>query len=275
MAYDKVVDSAWLEAGLKKVCDAIRVKTGGTADLAFPDEMESAILNISTVNRKTLSSYAVGDSVFLNEGGVAKEYIVVNQGNPDATLYDASCDGTWLMRKYTLAYAWGPDNDYENNTIHTNLNTVHFSLFDSKVQAAIKEVKIPYYPGSTPSTSAVPNTLENGLSTKVFLASIAEIGLPLGTLVYANPDGTLLDYFIAGDSEEARSLRSATSEDGSVGWSVVRTGSPMSYNRYIAVVDGVYGGGAYMGTGDKYCLPVIIMPGTTKFDGDTNEFISA
>lgn len=43
MAYDKVVDSAWLEAGLKKVCDGIRSKTGGSANLAFPDEMDAEI----------------------------------------------------------------------------------------------------------------------------------------------------------------------------------------------------------------------------------------
>lgn len=43
MAFDKVVDSAWLEAGLKKVCDGIRSKTGGAANLAFPDEMDAEI----------------------------------------------------------------------------------------------------------------------------------------------------------------------------------------------------------------------------------------
>ncbi len=39
MAYDKVVDSAELDAGLKKVADAIRDKTGDTEALTFPDGM--------------------------------------------------------------------------------------------------------------------------------------------------------------------------------------------------------------------------------------------
>lgn len=48
MAFDKVIDSEWLNAGLKKVCDAIRGKTGGTADLAFPDEMAAQVEVIET-----------------------------------------------------------------------------------------------------------------------------------------------------------------------------------------------------------------------------------
>lgn len=48
MALDKVIDSAWLEAGLKKVCDGIRSKTGGSAKLEFPDEMDAQIRAIDT-----------------------------------------------------------------------------------------------------------------------------------------------------------------------------------------------------------------------------------
>ena len=43
---------------------------------------------------------AVGSTVKLMEGGTAVEYLVVNQGIPEnSNLYDASCDGTWLLRK--------------------------------------------------------------------------------------------------------------------------------------------------------------------------------
>ena len=46
MAYDKVVDSAVLDAGLKQIADAIREK-GGTSDtLAFPTAMAEAIAAI-------------------------------------------------------------------------------------------------------------------------------------------------------------------------------------------------------------------------------------
>ncbi len=43
MALDKAVDSAVLDAGLKRVADAIRAKGGMTDNLVFPDGMESAV----------------------------------------------------------------------------------------------------------------------------------------------------------------------------------------------------------------------------------------
>lgn len=47
MAVDKLVDSAQLESGLTDIADAIRAKTGGTADLQFPGEFVSEIGSIS------------------------------------------------------------------------------------------------------------------------------------------------------------------------------------------------------------------------------------
>ena len=46
MAYDKVVDSAVLDAGLKQIADAIREKGGTTDNLAFPAAMAEAIAAI-------------------------------------------------------------------------------------------------------------------------------------------------------------------------------------------------------------------------------------
>ena len=40
----------------------------------------------------------VGTEVILNESGQPVNYLIVNQGIPSA-LYDASCEGTWLLRK--------------------------------------------------------------------------------------------------------------------------------------------------------------------------------
>ena len=46
MAYDKVVDSAVLDEGLKQIADAIREKAGTTDALAFPQAMADAIAAI-------------------------------------------------------------------------------------------------------------------------------------------------------------------------------------------------------------------------------------
>lgn len=48
MAVDKLVDSAQLESDLSDIADAIRAKTGGTADLQFPGEFVSEIGSIET-----------------------------------------------------------------------------------------------------------------------------------------------------------------------------------------------------------------------------------
>lgn len=48
MAYDKVVDSTVLDAGLKQIADAIREKGGTTDNLAFPVAMAEAIAAIET-----------------------------------------------------------------------------------------------------------------------------------------------------------------------------------------------------------------------------------
>ena len=45
-----------------------------------------------------LSTKAVGSTVKLKVNGTAKEFIVVHQGKP-SSLYDNSCDGTWLLMK--------------------------------------------------------------------------------------------------------------------------------------------------------------------------------
>ena len=48
MAYDKVVDSAVLDAGLTSIADGIRAKGGTTDTMSFPDGMVNAIAAIET-----------------------------------------------------------------------------------------------------------------------------------------------------------------------------------------------------------------------------------
>ena len=66
-----------------------------------------------------LGAKAVGSIVKLKVGGTAKEFIVVHQGKP-SSMYDSSCDGTWLLMKDILeATRWhsSDDNNLENSTI--------------------------------------------------------------------------------------------------------------------------------------------------------------
>lgn len=144
---------------------------------------------------KAISTLAVGSSVYLNVGGVRKEFLVVHQGLP-SSMYDASCNGTWLLMKDIYKNrAWHNSNvnKYESSDIHTYLNNTFLNLLDSNIKNTIKQVKIPYRKnggkGGTTQQGA------NGLPCKVFLLSGPEVGLA-GAGDMPN-DGAKLDYFNA------------------------------------------------------------------------------
>lgn len=144
---------------------------------------------------QAISTLAVGSSVYLNVGGVRKEFLVVHQGLP-SSMYDASCNGTWLLMKDIYKNrAWHNSNvnKYESSDIHTYLNNTFLNLLDSNIKNTIKQVKIPYRKnggkGGTTQQGA------NGLPCKVFLLSGPEVGLA-GAGDMPN-DGAKLDYFNA------------------------------------------------------------------------------
>lgn len=61
MAYDKVVDSAQLDAGMTEVAQAIRAKGGTTEQLAWPDGFKAAVESIETGITPT-GSIAIGEN---------------------------------------------------------------------------------------------------------------------------------------------------------------------------------------------------------------------
>ena len=119
------------------------------------------------------SSLAVGSTVKLMEGGTAVEYLVVNQGIPsNSSLYDASCDGTWLLRKDIHSNRqWDPSyvNKYESSEINTWLNGDFFNSLGNVERATVRQVKIPYRAGG--GSGGTDQSGANGLSCKVFLLS--------------------------------------------------------------------------------------------------------
>ena len=124
------------------------------------------------------SSLAVGSAVKLMEGGTAVEYLVVNQGIPEnSSLYDASCDGTWLLMKDIYENRqWNSSNvnNLENSTIHSYLNGTFLNLFESNIRDAIKQVKLPYRKNG--GSGGSDQSGANGLLCKIFLLSGYEVG---------------------------------------------------------------------------------------------------
>jgi len=154
-----------------------------------------------------IETLPIGSEVKIPVNGVDYNFIVVNQGNPDSSLYDSSCDGTWLLMKdvYGTTIWDSSNNKLAESDIHTYLNNDFISLLDTNVQDIIKEIKIPYYEGG--GYGLTTHTGADGLSTQVFLLSPYEMGaaaqdhLPI--------DGAALDYFDGINSSGANNKRQA------------------------------------------------------------------
>lgn len=90
---------------------------------------------------------AVGTSVYLNVGGVRKEWIVVEQGKPDDSFHDDTCIGTWLLMKNIYnKQPWNNttgNSNYNQSTICAYANETFLSLLDPQITQLIKTANIP------------------------------------------------------------------------------------------------------------------------------------
>lgn len=217
---------------------------------------------------KAISSLAVGSSVYLNVGGVRKEFLVVHQGLP-SSLYDASCDGTWLLMKdcyENRQWNSSESNVYETSTVNTYLNGPFLSLFDSNIQGIIKQVKIPYRTNG--GSGGTDQSGANGLSVKIFQLSGYEIGWTTAIDPYLPVDGVKLAYFESGTSASAQNKRIAYLNGSAVDWWL------RSVNGYSAtsvwVVDSS-GGSVVRGVSFSLAIhPALILPSTTLVDDSGN-----
>ena len=165
-----------------------------------------------------LSTKAVGSTVKLKVNGTAKEFIVVHQGKP-SSLYDDSCNGTWLLMKdiyENRVWQSGNINKYESSDIHTYLNNTFLNLFDSNIKDAIKQVKIPYRKNG--GSGGTNQSGANGLSCKIFLLSGYEVGWTSSDNQYFPQDGAKLSYFESGTGTSANNKRIANLNASAAGW---------------------------------------------------------
>ncbi len=206
------------------------------------------------------SSLAVGTAVKLMEGGAAVEYLVVNQGIPEnSSLYDASCDGTWLLRKDIHSNRqWNTSNvnTYESSAINTWLNGEFFNTLGSVEQAAIKQVKIPYRKSGA-----------NGLLCKIFLLGGYEVGWTTSDNQYSPEDGAKLSYFESGTGTSANNKRIAYLNGSAANWWIR---SPNTYNTNN--VWSVNSNGNYINQNAANAngiRPALILPSNALFDENT------
>lgn len=211
---------------------------------------------------------AVGSTVKLMEGGAAVEYLVVNQGIPsNSSLYDASCDGTWLLRKDIHSerqWAFSNDNVYTRSAINTWLNGDFFNTLGSIEQASVKQVKIPYCTGGGDTTI---NSGANGLSVKVFLLGCYEVGWTTSDYSLFNVDGAKLEYFIPSTGSAADNKRTAKLNGREQQWMTRTPVGDGNGAEFVVTSSGSYDTGLSK-TSDGV-RPALILPGNALFDKTT------
>ena len=160
----------------------------------------------------------VGAVVKLKENGAAVNYIVVHQGKP-SSIYDSSCDGTWLLRQDIAENrVWddGNVNKLESSDIHSYLNDTWIDRYDTDIRNAIKQVKIPYRQNG--GSGGTDRSGSNGLSCKILLLSGKELGWDSSDNQYFPNDGAKLDYFLDGTGSSAQQKRVATLNGSATDW---------------------------------------------------------
>lgn len=232
--------------------------------------MRKGEVHTAPVTGVLASSLAVGSTVKLMEGGTAVEYLVVNQGIPEnSNLYDASCDGTWLLRKDIHSERqWNTSNvnKYESSAINTWLNGDFFNSLGSVEQAAIKQVKIPYRHGG--GSGGTDQSGANGLSCKVFLLGGYEVGWTTSDSSYFPVDGAKLDYFESGTGTSPNKKRISYLNNGSVRSWWLRSPHANTTTQACRVTD--EGDYATSTTSRSYGIrPALVLPGNALFDKST------
>lgn len=213
-----------------------------------------------------LSTKAVGSTVKLKVNGTAKEFIVVHQGKP-SSLYDNSCDGTWLLMKDIYENRqWHSSNvnNLENSTIHSYLNGTFLNLFESNIRDAIKQVKLPYRKNG--GSGGSDQSGANGLLCKIFLLSGYEIGFTTSDNSYFPVDGAKLSYFEAGTGSSALNKRIAYLNGSAASWWLR---SPYTVDTYLVWL--VYSRGNYDYSYASYSYgirPALILPSTLLVSDD-------
>lgn len=135
----------------------------------------------------------VGQTVAIKESGTPIPYLVVHQGNPDAGLYDASCEGTWFLRNEIKAMrTYGSSRFYNYSAmpdfLDPDISGSATSGLDEKIKNAMKVVQIPYHAATGGVMSGA-----NGFPCKAFILGAYEYGAK--TDFSLPDDGAALDYF--------------------------------------------------------------------------------
>ena len=211
-----------------------------------------------------LSTKAVGSTVKLTVNGKAREFIVVHQGKP-SSVYDESCNGTWLLMKdiyENRVWQSGNINKYESSDIHSYLNNTFLKLFDSNIQGAIKQVKLPYRKNG--GSGGTTQQGANGLPCKIFLLSAPEVHYE-HTYIDSG-EGAALSYFASCVTNGADSKRVAYLSGSAASWWLRSPDTNDASIVWYVSSDGNYDGRYASSSGG--IRPALVLPSTLLVSDD-------
>ncbi len=211
-----------------------------------------------------LGNKAVGSIVKLKENGTLVDYLVVHQGRP-SSIYDASCDGVWLLRKdiaENRVWAANNVNKLESSDIQTYLNGTWINRYDAAIRAAIKQVKIPYRKNG--GSGGTTQNGANGLSCKIFLLSGPEVNY-VHTYIDTG-EGAVLAYFKNCVTNNADPKRVAYLNGSATFWWLRSPYTNYTSRVWLVHSDGFYG--APDANGTYGVRPALILPSSLLVSDD-------
>ena len=211
-----------------------------------------------------LSTKAVGSTVKLTVNGKAREFIVVHQGKP-SSVYDESCNGTWLLMKdiyENRVWQSGNINKYESSDIHSYLNNTFLKLFDSNIQGAIKQVKLPYRKNG--GSGGTTQQGANGLPCKIFLLSAPEVHYEHSYI--DSGEGAVLSYFASCVTNNADSKRVAYLNGSAALWWLRSPHTGITNYVWLVRSGGDYG--SSNASNSDGIRPALVLPSTLLVSDD-------
>lgn len=203
--------SAYIGTGGARSVSSIYVGIDGKAR-----QVQKAYIGVNGVaklwyQRSTpLGTLAVGSTVKIAVGGTDYDWLVVHQGLP-GSMYDASCNGTWLLMKdiYTkMKFDDSRSSLFVNSSLLQYLNTTFHDAIDANVRKLIKVATIPYIAENNTNAASSGN-----LRAWVFLLSMTEVGFVDTASSNMPIEGAKLRYF------NSRSKIAYFGEEAAAWWS--------------------------------------------------------
>lgn len=139
---------------------------------------------------RKLGNVPAGTVLHLQESGVYQDYIVVHQGLP-SSMYNSSCNGTWLTRQTIPAEVeWGHNkHSYKSSGLKPYMDEWP-NVYAADIKEYIKQVTIPCNP--------------DPISCIAFPLSSFELGRTTVMNDETPPDGAVLSYFSGPDAQQHR-----------------------------------------------------------------------